>query len=73
MRLGLIAPMPITIMAVTFGLTLVVPLPDAVLVRVGLGVVLFVAQQSNQVRVRVALLDGGRMRRAPHRPPSPRS
>ncbi|CAN5597713.1 SulP family inorganic anion transporter [soil metagenome] len=56
-------PLPTAIMAVTFGLTLVVPLQYAVLVGVGLGIILFVAQQSNQVRVRqVHVLDGGRMR-----------
>lgn len=55
--------LPTAIMAVTFGLTLVVPLQYAVLVGVGLGIILFVAQQSNQVRVRqVHVLDGGRMR-----------
>jgi SulP family sulfate permease len=56
-------PLPSAIMAVTFGLTLVIPLQFAVLVGVGLGIILFVAQQSNQVRVRqVHVLDGGRMR-----------
>lgn len=56
-------PLPTAIMAVTFGLTLVVPLQYAVLVGVGLGISLFVAQQSNQVRVRqVHVLGGGRMR-----------
>jgi sulfate permease, SulP family len=56
-------PLPTTIMAVTFGLTLVVPLQFAVLVGVGMGIILFVAQQSNHVRVRqVQFLEGGRMR-----------
>ena len=45
-------PLPTAIMAVTFGLTLVIPLQFAVLVGVGLGIILFVAQQSNHVRVR---------------------
>ena len=45
-------PLPTAIMAVTFGLTLVIPLQFAVLVGVGLGIILFVAQQSNRVRVR---------------------
>ena len=50
-------------MAVTFGLTLVIPLQYAVLVGVGLGIILFVAQQSNRVRVRqVECCDDGRMR-----------
>ena len=56
-------PLPTAIMAVTFGLTLVIPLQYAVLVGVGLGIILFVAQQSNQVRVRqVHVLEDGRMR-----------
>lgn len=56
-------PLPTTIMAVTFGLTLVVPLQYAVLVGVGMGIILFVAQQSNHVRVRqVHVLEGGRIR-----------
>jgi len=56
-------PLPTAIMAVTFGLTLLIPLQFAVLVGVGLGIILFVAQQSNHVRVRqVHVLDGGRMR-----------
>ena len=56
-------PLPTAIMAVTFGLTLVIPLQYAVLVGVGLGIILFVAQQSNRVRVRqVHVLDDGRMR-----------
>lgn len=51
------------IMAVTFVLTLLVPLQFAVLAGVGLGIVLFVAQQSNRLRVRrVTLTDDGRMR-----------
>ncbi len=56
-------PLPTAIMAVTFGLTLVIPLQFAVLVGVGLGIILFVAQQSNRVRVRqVHVLEHGRMR-----------
>lgn len=56
-------PLPTAIMAVTFGLTLVIPLQYAVLVGVGLGIILFVAQQSNRVRVRqVHVLEQGRMR-----------
>lgn len=41
-----------TVMAVTFGLTLIVPLQFAVLIGVGLGIILFVAQQSNRLRIR---------------------
>jgi len=56
-------PLPTAIMAVTFGLTLVIPLQFAVLVGVGLGIILFVAQQSNHVRVvQVHIADDGRMR-----------
>ncbi|BDZ54965.1 sodium-independent anion transporter [Agromyces marinus] len=45
-----------TVMAVTFALTLVVPLQFAVLVGVGMGIILYVVQQSNQVRVRRAIV-----------------
>jgi sulfate permease, SulP family len=45
-------PLQTTIMAVTFVLTLIIPLQFAVLVGVGLGIILFVAQQSNRLRVR---------------------
>ncbi|MDR7187870.1 SulP family sulfate permease [Microbacterium sp. BE35] len=56
-------PLPTTIMAVTFGLTLIIPLQFAVLVGVGLGVILYVAEQSNSVRVRaVVIAHDGRMR-----------
>ena len=55
--------LPTTVMAVTFGLTLIIPLQFAVLVGVGLGVILYVAEQSNSVRVRaVHLAEDGRMR-----------
>ncbi|WP_084003295.1 SulP family inorganic anion transporter [Agromyces aureus] len=54
---------PLTIMAVTFVLTLLIPLQFAVLVGVALGIVLFVADQSNAVRVRqLELVEDGRMR-----------
>ncbi|SDG54659.1 SulP family inorganic anion transporter [Microbacterium pygmaeum] len=56
-------PLPASIMAVTFALTLVIPLQFAVLVGVGLGIILFVAQQSNRVRVRqLHIHESGRMR-----------
>lgn len=56
-------PLPTAIMAVTFGLTLLIPLQFAVLVGVGLGVVLYVAEQSNRVRVRrLQFADDGRLR-----------
>lgn len=51
------------VMAVTFVLTLLIPLQFAVLVGVGLGIILFVAQQSNRLRVRqLEFHDDGRMR-----------
>ena len=66
-------PLPTAIMAVTFGLTLVIPLQFAVLAGVGLGIILYVAQQSNRVRVRaVHIADGGRMRESDPPPPSRR-
>lgn len=56
-------PLPTAIMAVTFGLTLIIPLQFAVLAGVGLGIILYVAQQSNRVRVRaVQVLGDGRLR-----------
>jgi len=56
-------PLQSVIMGVTFVLTLLIPLQFAVLVGVGLGIILFVVQQSNRVRVRrVELVPGGRMR-----------
>ncbi len=52
-----------TIMAVTFALTLLIPLQFAVLVGVGLGIILFVAEQSNRLRVRqITMRDDGRLR-----------
>jgi len=66
-------PLPTAIMAVTFGLTLLIPLQFAVLVGVGLGIILFVAQQSNHVRVRqVHISDDGRMRESDPPPKVPR-
>lgn len=56
-------PLPAAIMAVTFGLTLLIPLQFAVLVGVGLGIILYVGQQSNRVRVRAVEVEpGGRLR-----------
>lgn len=53
-------PLQSAIMAVTFVLTLIIPLQFAVLVGVGLGIILFVAQQSNRVRLRAVVLDDER-------------
>jgi SulP family sulfate permease len=51
------------VMGVTFVLTLIIPLQFAVLVGVGLGVILFVAQQSNRLRVRqLEFAEGDRVR-----------
>lgn len=56
-------PLPTVVMAVTFVLMLVIPLQFAVLAGVGLGIILFVAQQSNRLRVRrVVFAPDGRMR-----------
>jgi sulfate permease, SulP family len=56
-------PLQTAIMAVTFVLTLIIPLQFAVLAGVGLGIILFVARQSNRLRVRrVVIADDGRMR-----------
>lgn len=56
-------PLQTAVMGVTFVLTLIIPLQFAVLVGVGLGIILFVAQQSNRVRVRRVIIDDdGRMR-----------
>lgn len=52
-----------TIMAVTFVLTLLIPLQYAVLVGVGLGIILFVAQQSNRLRVRQIVFEPDGRRR----------
>lgn len=56
-------PLQTTVMAVTFGLTLIIPLQFAVLVGVGLGIILFVAEQSNRVRIRAVHVESrGRFR-----------
>lgn len=56
-------PVQTVIMAVTFVLTILIPLQFAVLFGVGLGMVLFVVQQSNRVRVReLRLAEDGAMR-----------
>jgi len=55
----------IAVMSVTFALTLLIPLQYAVLVGVGLGIVMFVVQQSNRIRVRqVEFRSDGRIREA---------
>lgn len=56
-------PLQVTVLAVTFSLTLVVPLQFAVVIGVGLAIVLHVANQSNRVTLRaVEFLPDGRYR-----------
>jgi sulfate permease, SulP family len=53
---------PLTVMATTFALTLIIPLQYAVLVGVGMSVVLFVANQSTHLTTkRMVLLEDGRV------------
>jgi SulP family sulfate permease len=53
---------PLTVMTITFGLTLVVPLQYAVLVGVGISTILFVIQQSTRlVTKRLVIHDDGRV------------
>lgn len=56
-------PLQVTVLAVTFALTLVVPLQFAVVVGVGLAIVLHVANQANRLTLRaVEFLPDGRYR-----------
>ena len=51
------------VLAVTFGLTMLIPLQNAVLAGAGISVILYVIRQSNQVRVRQWVFDeSGRQR-----------
>jgi SulP family sulfate permease len=53
---------PLTVMTITFGLTLVIPLQFAVLVGVGISVILFVIRQSTRlVTKRLVFHDDGRI------------
>jgi SulP family sulfate permease len=53
---------PLTVMSITFGLTLVIPLQYAVLVGVGISVILFVIRQSTRlVTKRLVFYDDGRV------------
>ncbi len=53
---------PLTVMTITFGLTLVIPLQYAVLVGVGISVILFVIRQSTRlVTKRLVFHDDGRI------------
>jgi SulP family sulfate permease len=52
-----------TVMAVTFTLTMIIPLQNAVLVGVGISVILYVIRQSNRIRIkRWQIDDAGRIR-----------
>jgi SulP family sulfate permease len=52
-----------TVLAVTFGLTMLIPLQTAVLAGAGISIILYVIRQSNQVRVvEWAVDESGRMR-----------
>lgn len=54
--------LPLTVMAITFGLTLVIPLQYAVLVGVGISVILFVIRQSTRlITKRIVFHDDGRI------------
>ncbi len=61
-------PFQTTLMAVTFGLTLVIPLQFAVLVGVSLGLILFVAEASNKLVVRRLVIDDTGDMRETHPP-----
>ncbi len=51
------------VMAVTFALTMIIPLQNAVLVGIGISVILFVIKQSNRIAVRRWIVrDDGRIR-----------
>ena len=55
-------PVPLTVMATTFTLTLIIPLQYAVLVGVGMSIILFVANQSTHLTTRrMVLHDDGRV------------
>ncbi len=55
-------PVPLTVMSITFLLTVVIPLQYAVLVGVALSVLLFVIGQSSRLTLRRIEIDDGRMR-----------
>ena len=55
-------PLPLSVMSITFVLTLIIPLQYAVLVGVGISVILFVARQSSRlVTKRMEFHDDGRV------------
>jgi SulP family sulfate permease len=57
--------MPATVMTVTFVLTMIIPLQNAVLVGVGISMILYIIKQSNQITLKRWIPDGaGNMREA---------
>lgn len=55
--------MPATVMTVTFVLTMIIPLQNAVLVGVGISMILYIIKQSNQITLKRWIPDGaGNMR-----------
>ena len=54
--------MQATVMVVTFALTMIIPLQFAVLVGVGISMILFIINQSNQVVVKQWVMEDGRLR-----------
>ena len=54
--------MQATVMVVTFTLTMVIPLQYAVLVGVGISMILFIINQSNQVVIKQWIMEDGRLR-----------
>jgi len=55
-------PLQTAVMAVTFVLTLLIPLQYAVITGIGLGFVLFIARQSGRTRLRLLEFSAGRVR-----------
>jgi SulP family sulfate permease len=53
-------PLPATVMAITFVLTLIIPLQYAVLIGVGISAILFVAQEASGLELRRINLKGRR-------------
>jgi len=54
--------MQATVMVVTFVLTMIIPLQYAVLVGVGISMILFIINQSNQVVIKQWVMEDGRLR-----------
>ncbi len=63
MRIAQTGPVPLTVMSITFVLTLIIPLQFAVLVGVGMSVLLFVIGESSRLTTRrIEIEPDGRMR-----------